>query len=257
MSYKYREFKTQEEIDTFFSKLSKQLGDVANLDEYIIDWYKKDGIKIYGYFHENSRTLICYGQTISPEKAKLQSRPGIFANYQNYGSSRIYLGLKDHLGNDLLENMYEGINFFYQTDIYAYFTIKKYGKVGIFRYSINSSEIIVPPKYDSIFDAREYTWGYIIDDNVGFMSITGQKITDAQYINEEGFNIFVDGKALTQLNKPETCKVYIDHYGNVIDFYYEEESTFSGNGTGYYPFGDLPDVLDAYEGDNLNLWNTD
>lgn len=41
MSYKYREFKTQEEIDTFFSKLSKQLGDVANLDEYIIDWYKR------------------------------------------------------------------------------------------------------------------------------------------------------------------------------------------------------------------------
>ena len=238
MSYKYREFKTQEEIDTFFSKLRKQIGDVTNLDEYIIDWYKKDGIKIYGYFNENSRILI-------------------FAKLPIYGSSRKYIGLKDHLGNDLLENIYEEIKFFYQTDKYAFFTIKKYGKVGIFRYSINSSEIIVPPKYDSIFDAREYTWGYIIDDNVGFMTTTGQKITDAQYINEEGFNIFVDGKALTQLNKPETCKVYIDHYGNVIDFYYEEESTFSGNGTGYYPFGDLPDVLDAYEGDNLNLWNTD
>ena len=211
MSYKYREFKTQEEIDTFFSKLSKQIGDVTNLDEYIIDWYKKDSIKIYGYFNENSRILICYGQTISPEKAKLQGRSGIFAKLPIYGSSRQYIGLKDHLGNDLLENIYEEIKFFYQTDKYVFFTIKKYGKVGIFRYSINSSEIIVPPKYDSIFDAREYTWGYIIDDNVGFMTTTGQKITDAQYINEEGFNIFVDGKALTQLNRPETCKVYGDY----------------------------------------------
>ncbi len=257
MSYKYREFKTQEEVDTFFSKLSEQIRDARNLDEYIIDWHKKDGIKIYGYFHENSRSLICYGQTIIPGKAKLQSRPGIFAELVNYGSSRKYLGLKDYLGNDLLGNNYEEIKFFYQTDRYAYFTIKKCGKVGIFGYSINSSEIIVPPKYDSIFDAREYTWGYIIDDNVGFMTTTGQKITDAQYINEEGFNIFVDGKALTQLNKPETCKAYIDHYGNVIDFYNEEESTFSGNGTGYYPFGDLPDNLDAYEGESSNLWNTD
>ena len=257
MSYKYREFKTQEEVDTFFSKLSEQIRDARNLDEYIIDWHKKDGIKIYGYFHENSRSLICYGQTIIPGKAKLQSRPGIFAELVNYGSSRKYLGLKDYLGNDLLGNNYEEIKFFYQTDRYAYFTIKKCGKVGIFRYSINSSEIIVPPKYDSIFDAREYTWGYIIDDNVGFMTTTGQKITDAQYINEEGFNIFVDGKALTQLNKPETCKAYIDHYGNVIDFYYEEESTFSGNGTGYNPFGDSPDNLDAYDEESSHLCNSD
>ena len=257
MSYKFREFKTQEEIDTFFSKLSEQIRDIRNLDEYIIDWYKKDGIKIYGYFYESSRSLICYGQTISPEKIKLQSRPGIFAKLPNFGSSRKYLGLKDHFGNDLLENKYEEIKFFYQTDRYAYFTIKKYGKVGIFRYSINSSEIIVPPQYDSIFDAREYTWGYIIDNNVGFMTTTGQQITKAQYINEEGLNLFVDGKALTQQNKPDTCKVYIDHYGNVIDFHYEEEGTFSGNGKGFYPFDDLPDKLDAYEGTPSNLWNTD
>ena len=107
MSYKYREFKTQEEIDNFFSKLSKQIRDVTNLDEYIIDWYKKDGIKIYGYFKENSCILICYGQTISPEIAKQHGRFGIFAKLPIYGSSRKYIGLKDHLGNDLLENNYE------------------------------------------------------------------------------------------------------------------------------------------------------
>ena len=34
-------------------------------------------------------------------------------------------------------------------------------------------------------------------------------------------------------------------------------SLFRGNGTGYYPYGELPDALDAYEGDESNRWNTD
>lgn len=253
----YKELKTQEEVDVFFGRISEQLRNIRNLDEYTIDWYKKDGIKIYGYFYEDYRILICYGQTISPEKAKQQSLSGIFAGLPNYGSSRKYLGLKDHLGNNLLENIYEEINFFYKTDKYTYFTIKKYGKVGIFRYSINSSEIIVPPKYDSIFDAREYTWGYMVDGNVGFMTITGQQITEAQYINEEGFNIFIDGKALTQLNKADTCKVYIDHYANVVEYYYDDEPLFPKCHEDDSPFNDYPDRLEAYEGDYSNLWNTD
>lgn len=58
------------------------------------------------------------------------------------------------------------------------------------------------------------------------MTTSGQQITEAKYINEVGFNIFIDGKALTQLNKPDTCKVYIDHYGNIIEHYYEDESLF-------------------------------
>lgn len=28
-------------------------------------------------------------------------------------------------------------------------------------------------------------------------------------------------------------------------------------GTGYYPYGDLPDALDAYEDEEENIWNTD
>jgi len=226
MSFKYIEFKTQEEIDSFFGKRSEQIRTARNLEEFIIDWYKKDGIKIYGYFYKNSCILICYGQTVTHEQIVQQSKPGIFAKLPSFGSSRKYIGLKDYLGNDLLANSYEEINLFYETDLYAYFSIKKYGKVGIFRYSLNSSEVIVSPKYDSIFDAHEYTWGYIIDNCVGFMTTSGQHITEAKYINEEGFNIFVDGKALTQLKKPDTCKIYIDHYGNTIEYYYEDEPLF-------------------------------
>lgn len=257
MSFKYIEFKTQEEIDSFFGKISEQIRTARNLEEYIIDWYKKDGIKIYGYFYKNSRILICYGQTVTPEQIDQQSKPGVFAKLPSYGSSRKYIGLKDYLGNDLLANSYEEIQLFYETDLYAYFSIKKYGKVGIFRYSLNSSEVIVSPKYDSIFDAHEYTWVYIIDNNVGFMTTSGQQITEAKYINEEGFNIFVNGKALTQLNNPETCRVYIDHYGNTIEYYYEDEPLFPKCYDDDSRCGDYSDKLDAYEGDYSNLWNTD
>lgn len=252
MSFKYREFKTQEEIDSFFRKISEHIKHVRNLDEYIIDWYKKDGIKIHGCFYGNSQNLLCYSQTITSDKANQLNKSGIFSKLPYYGSSEKYLGLKDHLGNDLLANIYEEIKLFYETDIYTFFAIKKHSKVGIFRYSNSSSEIIVPTKYDSIFDAREYTWGYIIDNNVGFMTTAGQHITEAKYINEEGFNIFIDGKALTQLNKHDTCKVYIDHFGNTVEYYYETEPLFSK----CYK-DDYPDRLDAYEGDSSNLWNTD
>ncbi len=89
------------------------------------------------------------------------------------------------------------------------------------------------------------------------MTTSGQQITEAKYINEVGFNIFIDGKALTQLNKPDTCKVYIDHYGSIIEHYYEDESLFPKYYEDDYLFNDYPDRLDAYEGDYSNLWNTD
>lgn len=257
MSFRYKEFKTQEEIDTFFDKKCNQLKEVRNNDNFTIDWYKKDGIKIYGYFYGSRQDLICYGQTMSREETNEQKLPGIFAQLPKYGFCRKYLGLKDCLGNTLLSNNYEEIKYFTETGVSSYFIVKSKGKVGVVQYYIDSMNIVVPAKYDSIFNANEYTWGYVIDGNVGFMNITGHKITEAKFMNHEDYNIFIDGKALTQLNRSNTCKVYIDHYGNVIDYYSEEEGTFSGNGTGYYPFDDLPNSLDAYEGDISNLWNTD
>ncbi len=257
MSYKYRELKTQEDIDAFFDNVCNQMRELRNNDDFILDWYKKDGVRIYGYFCDNKHILICYGQTKFYEKANQQKLPGIFDAIHKYGSSQRYLGLKDIHGNTLLSNNYEEINFFYETGVSSYFIVKSKRKVGVVKYSMNSIEVIVPAIYDSIFDAREYTWGYIVDGYVGFMNITGQKITEAIYTNHDDFNIFIYGKALTQLNRPNTCKVYIDHYGNVVDFYDEAEGSFSGNGTGYYPYGILPDDSDAYEGDFSNSWNTD
>lgn len=37
MSFKYIEFKTQEEIDSFFGKICERIRDVRNLEEYILN----------------------------------------------------------------------------------------------------------------------------------------------------------------------------------------------------------------------------
>lgn len=59
------------------------------------------------------------------------------------------------------------------------------------------------------------------------------------------------------LNIPNGIPHYINHYGDCVG--YPEEKFFNVEhelGTGYYPYGDLPDVLDAYEGGEENYWNT-
>lgn len=65
-------------------------------------------------------------------------------------------------------------------------------------------------------------------------------------------------KALVCLNDPNGVNHYINHYGDCIG-YPESESSYEEHmlGTGYYPYGDLPDVLDAFEGDESNFWNID
>lgn len=90
------------------------------------------------------------------------------------------------------------------------------------------------------------------------MSLEGKLITEAKYQMSADFNHFIEGKALTCLNIPNGIPHYINHYGDCVG--YPEEKFFNVEhelGTGYYPYGDLPDVLDAYEGGEENNWNTD
>ena len=51
---------------------------------------------------------------------------------------------------------------------------------------------------------------------------------------------------------------YINHYGDFIDYPETENmSLLEGKGTSTYPYGDLPDASDAYEGLLDAFWNTD
>lgn len=53
----------------------------------------------------------------------------------------------------------------------------------------------------------------------------------------------------------------IDNYGLIVESecieYYNEVQSEHNLGTGYYPYGNLPDALDAYDGYKGNRWNTD
>lgn len=90
------------------------------------------------------------------------------------------------------------------------------------------------------------------------MSLEGKLITEAKYQLSTDFNHFIEGKALTCLNAPNGIPHYINHYGDFVG--YPEDDFFNVEhqlGTGYYPYGDLPDALDAYEDEEENIWNTD
>lgn len=258
MKYAYKSFQSNVEIDSFFNEINNHI--------YIpIDcWYKQDELKLYGYFYDEenkvdfAHLLLCFGQTICPDTLPPLSHNTIFSELRRYGSSRKYKGLKDVRGNVLLRNMYDDIDFFYATENNAYFIVSKGDKKGVVKFEYDKFTNIAQPQFDDFFDAGEYTFGYVKENNVGFMSLDGKFITEAKFRLSPDFNHFIDGRALACLTHPDGIKHYINHYGDCIgypedDFLSEEH----GLGTGYYPYGDLPDALDAYEGDETNFWNTD
>ena len=89
-------------------------------------------------------------------------------------------------------------------------------------------------------------------------SLHYQVIIEAKYKEGDKYNHFFDGKALVCKDSKFAVSCYINHYGEVVGLEEDyDNSLFSGNGTGYYPYGECPDSLDAYEGDESNRWNTD
>lgn len=253
MKYAYKSLNTKAEIEELFSEINSR----TNLP--VKDWYLKDGLKIYGYFYDEEAKgvyytfFFCFGQTIEPDKVASPANNTIWQQLRRYGSSGKYKGLKDIRGNVVLPNIYENIEFLVSTDTNVYFKVEKCGKYGICRIQANNVENVAPTQYEDIFEAGEYTLGYIREGKVGFMSLNGECITEAKYRNLPDYNHFYDGKALTCLVDPNGIEHYINHYGDYV-------------GTPEYrcamidDFGfdkDIPDALDAYEGDESNRWNTD
>ena len=53
-------------------------------------------------------------------------------------------------------------------------------------------------------------------------------------------------------------KQLLNHYGNFIEYPEADNiSSFGGQGTSTYPYGDLPDASEAYEDLPDAFWNTD
>lgn len=206
-----------------------------------------------------------YGRTIFRDEVNNTSC-GIFKDLKLYGSSKKYKGLINIGGEEIFPTGYEKISPFIdiESDGFTPLIVEKNNKKGLISVCKDGSsgKVLTSITYDDFFYANEFTLGYIIDNTVGFMSLEGKIITDCKFIARDGYNLFNEGKAMVKLklSVEDGVLFYINHYGDIVEYDpYENgiyESTF-GNGTGYYPFGDLPNSLDAFEGDKSNMWNID
>ncbi len=255
MEYKEIVFNNRFEASGFIQKLKERAYSP-------LDWVNSETIQFYGCIFPNV-TLDClfvYGETITPAQIEKLPKIGVFANFSAYGSSKKYKGLRNIKGETILNTIYDELTLFYQTNNAIFIKTQKDGLFGLVCYVplSNKVNIIIQPKYDDIFDAGEFTFGFITNGKVGFASLSGQEIIEAKYKEEDKYNHFFDGKALVCKDSKFAVSCYINHYGEVVGLEEDyDNSLFSGNGTGYYPYGELPDSLDAYEGDESNLWNTD
>lgn len=255
MEYKYRRFNNEKELTDFFNKLNEQAYSPLN-------WYKQEGLKIYGCIQSRiiGHCLFIYGKTIRKDEVISCYKNTIFNNIQFYGSSKKYKGLLDYEGKEILNNIYDDISIFYETDDALFLKTRKNKLYGLVSYANPGKGVveITSPKYENFFDAGEYTFGFIIDNKVGFMSLDGKIIIEPKYKQGEYYNHFFDGKALVHIDKDETIDHYINHYGNFIEYPDNDDtSSFEGPGTSSYTFDDLPDSSDAYEGLADAYWNTD
>ena len=259
MKYRYRKFSSSNEVNTFFERLNKEI--VLPVD----DWYKENGLVLYGYIYDlesplPTNSIICFGKTITPDEEASIPKVGIFATIKSYGSSKKYVGLRNIRGKIILSNQYEEILPLCEYDNDVILIVKRNGKFGLVKALSNGEEakLILPTIYEKIFDAQEYTIGFVDQGAFGFMDLEGNIVIQPMFQDIEGNNIFCNGKAEVLGMGKLSIPYYINHYGNFVEDAYEYDNISDHNlGTGYYPYGDLPSSSDAYEGDNSNRWNTD
>ena len=256
MEYHYVKFNSDKDVAEFFEALNKKA-------YHPLHWNRQDGLKIYGCICTKiiGSCLFVYGKTICPNDIVTNSlNTTIFNKLKVYGSSKKYKGLLNFNGKEVLHNIYDDISIFYQTEDTLFLKTMKNGLYGLVGCRINGYEIyeITPAKYEDLFDAGEYSIGFVLEQKVGFMSLEGKIIVEAKYKKGEEYNYFIDGKALVRIDKKDAIDVYINHYGNFIE-YPEKDDTplFDGQGTSTYPYGDLPDASEAYEDLPDAFWNTD
>lgn len=259
MNYEYKGFNTTSEIDRFFELLNKELF------LPIVEWHKEKGLVLYGYIDKSENKLpnhawICFGKTITPDEVDSIPKVGIFSTIKSYGSSKKYIGLKDIRGKIILSNQYEEILPLCEYDYDVILRVKRDGKYGLAKVFSNGDEakIIAPTRYEKIFDAQEYTIGFVENGAVGFMDLEGNIVIQPMFQDIDGNNIFINGKAEILRIGNNTIPYYINHHGNYVQDAYDSDDISEHNlGTGYYPYGDLPDSSNTYEGDDSNRWNTD
>lgn len=255
MKYSYQPISTIQELDHLFSQINDCYGAHINFE-----WAKDDGIIIHGYFYNSdisplSNIMFVYSQVLTPLDLKTHmpklSKDNIFATLKLYGSSGRFQGLKDIKGNTILPNIYNDIILI---DVFAYSLYLLVKRGSYFGVVTGKGKSVLPIKYDRIFNAGEFTLGVKVDGKVGFANLNGDIIIKPSFVDKSNYNIFNHGKALVCLNGTDAIPHYINHYGEFVGHPDDDEDITWTDSTSY--IGDN-DILDAYEGDASNMWNTD
>lgn len=269
---KYIRVNSEEDLRQLESQLENEN---LFLPQYDCKFLREQGMFIYGYFiDENSAVhLIDYGITVLADNTPNLPETSIFAKLRKYGSSKKYHGLVDVNGFVKVQPIYEGFDILQDFNIII---CNKNGKYGLLS---EEGRKLTDICFDNIFNAGENTIGFVENGKVGFMTSECKVVINPQYEHQlddqnhdANFNYFINGFAFV-IKKDEfyLYRYIIDHYGIMVkeaeplrynfdddNYSYDEEDRAEHNlGTGYYPYGELPDSSDAYEGDDSNRWNTD
>lgn len=252
----YREVRNPQDLDRLIYQIN-----LLHFGKESQDFLKKEGRLIYGYFVNdadeviNEKTLIVFGDYLSPNDIKPATSNSIFAKVKVYGSSQKFRGLMDTQGKILLRTQFESINSLLDTRLVD--SVK--GKSAVI---CSDGSLMSPIIYDRLYDAGENTIAFEINGKCGFMNSNAEIVIEAEYECERNYT-FENGFVRVKRMFDEDKYAYsIDHYGLIVsemEFISENYESFTEHnlGTGYYPYGELPDYLDAYEGDESNCWNTD
>lgn len=260
---KYQKINNTDELDELIQSLKQEWwGDFSFLNE--------KSIIIKGiFFEENEHDDIDrlysdiwfeFGRIIRPEENKTK-KGTIFEMLKSYGSSGKYSGLLSREGEVIIPNIYHSINYM-GADLFCVEKSQLYGIVNI------KGEIVCEVKYDKICDLSEYTIGIVKDGKIGYIDCLGNIVIPMDYLYwKRNPNAFMNGKVLVEKDEKDEEPILeyeIDHYNNIVskeirlktwggDDYYKYHDSFSGSTAGFID----NDILDAYEGDSSNRWNTD
>lgn len=218
-----------------------------------------DSIKVYGYFHDllpfPNTIYYLIGKMLPPDNIK-KSNAGIFQQLKFYGSSSRYKGIIDKEGNETIPRIYLDIQLFGYNDFVLLKTSNS--KYGVSRLCGN---MVCSPVYDYIYQFSEYVFAVETNRKVGFMNIKGEIVIPIEYdtlsCRNEQYYKFSNGKAkVVKCLDGDYYEYYIDHYGNQISM-----KSFIDIGNDYYSndkmLDDYGNSLDAFEGDEMNMWNID
>lgn len=260
IAMKYQKINNANELDELIQLLNKDRGDFSFIKE-------KDLI-IKGVFYEeyepdneyeDVQLWFEFGRTIRPNEIKVPEGT-VFEKLRSYGSSKIYSGLLSRKGDVIIPNIYHSIDYLGE----GLFRVEKSKLYGV----INSEgKTICEVKYDRICDLSEFTIGVVKDGKIGYIDCFGNIVIPIDYLYWiRNPNAFKDGKVLVEKAEEDGERILeyeLDHYKNIVSKYiktkdvygrdyYEDVNPFKGSTAGNIDH----DILDAYEGDASNMWNT-